>query len=69
MRAYDTSLNGTGTTLVLSPDSEFLRFFKNAAGSGPEALPPVAPINPPTPGGPPPEATAPAPAALPTVPR
>ena len=32
MRAYDTSLNGTGTTLVLSPDSEFLRFFQNAGG-------------------------------------
>jgi membrane protease subunit HflC len=66
MRAYDTSLNGTGTTLVLSPDSEFLRFFKNATGSGPDGLPPGGPINPPTSGGPPPEASAPVP-ALPTA--
>ncbi len=32
MRAYEFSLNGTGTTLVLSPTSEFLRFFQDASG-------------------------------------
>lgn len=33
MRAYQVGLDGTGTTLVLSPDSEFLRFFQNASGA------------------------------------
>jgi membrane protease subunit HflC len=44
MRAYETSLNGTGTTLVLSPDSEFLRFFQDASGgpAGTAAAPPAA---------------------------
>ena len=28
MLAYEHSLEGTGTTMVLSPDSEFLRFFR-----------------------------------------
>jgi membrane protease subunit HflC len=32
MRAYQIALDGTGTTLVLSPDSEFLRFFQGASG-------------------------------------
>lgn len=32
MLAYEFSLEGTGTTMVLSPDSEFLRFFRNASG-------------------------------------
>jgi membrane protease subunit HflC len=32
MLAYEYSLEGTGTTMVLSPDSEFLRFFRNASG-------------------------------------
>jgi membrane protease subunit HflC len=32
MRAYQIALDGTGTTLVLSPDSEFLRFFQGADG-------------------------------------
>src|SRR6185436_885924 len=42
MRAYETSLNGTGTTLVLSPDSEFLRFFQDASG-GRGGMAPAAP--------------------------
>ena len=32
MNAYIPALDGTGTTMVLSPDSEFFRFFKDAAG-------------------------------------
>lgn len=32
MRAYEQSLRGTGTTLVLSPDSEFFRFFRGSEG-------------------------------------
>ncbi|MGE7368268.1 protease modulator HflC [Neorhizobium sp. NPDC001467] len=33
MRAYNSALNGTGTTMVLSPDSEFFRFFSNPDGN------------------------------------
>jgi membrane protease subunit HflC len=68
MRAYETSLNGTGTTLVLSPDSEFLRFFQDASG-GPGGMAPAAPA-----GGSgatgtstAPEAQSPAPAAAPAA--
>lgn len=32
MQAYTTSLKGNNTTIVLSPNSEFFRFFKNADG-------------------------------------
>jgi membrane protease subunit HflC len=38
MRAYVAALADNGTTLVLSPDSEFFRFFKSSAG---EALAPI----------------------------
>lgn len=38
MRAYESSLEGTGTTMVLSPDSEFFRYFKEASGGGPPDL-------------------------------
>ena len=45
MRAYELALDGTGTTLILSPDSEFLRFFTDASGratgGGPLAAPPA----------------------------
>jgi modulator of FtsH protease HflC len=43
MRAYQVALDGTGTTLVLSPDSEFLRFLQNPSG-----LEGVRPLPPPT---------------------
>jgi len=33
MNAYISALGGNGTTMVLSPDSEFFRFFKDAAGT------------------------------------
>src|SRR4051812_45929910 len=32
MQAYRESLPGDGTTLVLSPDSDFMRYFKDEAG-------------------------------------
>lgn len=33
MKAYETAIEGTDTTLVLSPDSEFFKFFLSAAGA------------------------------------
>jgi membrane protease subunit HflC len=39
MRAYATALESTGTTLVLSPDTEFFRFFESAAGRTQPARP------------------------------
>jgi membrane protease subunit HflC len=32
MKAYETGLGGNGTTMVLSPDSEFFRYFNDASG-------------------------------------
>jgi membrane protease subunit HflC len=40
MRAYVASLSDTGTTFVLSPNSEFFRFFNSSAGA------PLAPTTP-----------------------
>lgn len=34
MGAYKDSLSGDGTTMILTPDSEFLRFFKNKKSGG-----------------------------------
>ena len=46
MEAYRTSLANTGTTMVLSPDSEFFRYF-GSNGSIPAGNPnPAAPIQP-----------------------
>jgi modulator of FtsH protease HflC len=39
MAAYQRALESSGTTMVLSPNSEFFRFFKNAEGSAPAAAP------------------------------
>jgi membrane protease subunit HflC len=71
MRAYQLALDGTGTTLVLSPDSEFLRFLQNAtgeeAGAGPLLMPPaVQPAPPAVQPAPPAEAPA---ASQPDVPE
>jgi membrane protease subunit HflC len=41
MKAYGTALEGTGTTMVLSPDSDFFRFFNSSSGA--PAQPPAAP--------------------------
>ncbi|WP_027154961.1 protease modulator HflC [Mesorhizobium sp. WSM2561] len=45
MNAYGTALNSTGTTMVLSPNSDFFRFFRNPAGADMPAAPaaPAAP--------------------------
>ncbi|AMX93514.1 protease modulator HflC [Mesorhizobium sp. M7A.F.Ca.CA.002.10.1.1] len=39
MNAYGTALDNTGTTMVLSPNSEFFRFFRNPDGSEGSAKP------------------------------
>ena len=41
MRAYTGALSGTGSTMVLSPDSDFFRFFNDAQGAAPAS--PAAP--------------------------
>ncbi|GAK69272.1 HflC protein [Agrobacterium rubi TR3 = NBRC 13261] len=43
MGAYTTALTGTGTTLVLSPDSPFFRYFNDINGASPRPTPPAAP--------------------------
>ncbi len=51
MRAYVASMSNQGTTMVLSPDSDFFRFFNSGVGTGgagqvpPAAAP--APVTPP----------------------
>ena len=45
MIAYAAGLNSQGTTMVLSPDSEFFRYFNNAQGT--PANPPATPVAPP----------------------
>jgi membrane protease subunit HflC len=57
MRAYADSIGQPGTTMVVKPDSEFFRYFNDAAGS------PAAPA--PAPGAP---AAAAAPAPAPAAP-
>lgn len=39
MQAYAQSMSGTDTTMVLSPDSTFFRFFKGGAGRAAPAAP------------------------------
>jgi modulator of FtsH protease HflC len=46
MNAYGTALDNTGTTMVLSPNSEFFRFFRNPAGADTPTAPPAAPAAP-----------------------
>jgi membrane protease subunit HflC len=63
MIAYGQSLDASGTTMVLSPDSEFFRFFKNAEGTpatpGPSSAAPAAPAPAAAPAAPAPAAPAP----------
>ena len=35
MSAYGQALDGNGTTMVLTPDSEFFRFFRSPDGGTP----------------------------------
>lgn len=49
MNAYGTALDNTGTTMVLSPNSEFFRFFRDPDGKeGPAKPTPAAPAAPAT---------------------
>ena len=43
MNAYGTALDNSGTTMVLSPDSEFFRFFRDANGQPAAPGAPAAP--------------------------
>jgi len=51
MNAYGTALDNTGTTMVLSPNSEFFRFFRDPDGKEGGAKPlgpqpaPAAPVS------------------------
>ncbi|RFC68190.1 MULTISPECIES: protease modulator HflC [Mesorhizobium] len=47
MNAYTQALDGQGTTMLLSPDSEFFRYFKNSGGNVPAGA--QAPATPATP--------------------
>lgn len=46
MQAYEQSLKSGDTRLLLSPDSEFFRYFNNPFGGQPPASPPVPPPSP-----------------------
>lgn len=50
MKAYSAALDGTGTTMVLSPDSDFFRFFRNSTGAPAATEPAAAPAQPPAAG-------------------
>lgn len=39
MNAYGTALDNTGTTMLLSPNSEFFRYFRDPSGTAPAATP------------------------------
>ncbi len=47
MRAYDTAFTGSQTRFVVSPSSDFFRFFRAADGTSP-VTPPTAPVAPQT---------------------
>jgi len=46
MAAYTSALQGDGTTMLLSPTSEFFRYFGNASGNAPAANQPQSPSAP-----------------------
>lgn len=63
MEAYQQGLKGSDTRLVISPDSEFFRYFNNSSGKAPE---PGAGTAPPAPATATPPDTSAAPAATPS---
>lgn len=64
LQAYRTALENSGTTMVLSPDSEFFRYFNSGAGELPGAPNAGAAPSPTSPSAPPaPPAAQPAPPA------
>jgi len=67
MNAYGTALDNTGTTMVLSPESEFFRYFRNP-DSKPQPGQPGAPATAPAAPATAPAAPATAPAAPATPP-
>ena len=40
MQAYETGLKSEGTRLVISPDSEFFKYFNNPGTAAPAAAAP-----------------------------
>ncbi len=63
MQAYQQGLGeSSDTRLVISPDSEFFKYFNNAMGTGTGTPPPAAGQPPPAAAGPEPSAAAPPPA-------
>ncbi|WP_370642323.1 protease modulator HflC [Afifella sp. H1R] len=46
MRAYQNAIQGTGTTMLLKPDSEFFRYFQDAVPSGSLPAPQPGPAQP-----------------------
>jgi membrane protease subunit HflC len=46
MAAYSSALSSQDTTLVLSPTSQFFRYFNNADGEPPVTPPPAVPAAP-----------------------
>lgn len=49
MRAYTGALSNSGTTMVLSPDTEFFRYFNQSQGASATPAAPAAPAVPATP--------------------
>jgi membrane protease subunit HflC len=68
MNAYGQALNGTGTTMVLSPESEFFRFFRDPSGSVPNGGAPALPPAPDATGATTPPATPAEPTTPPAAP-
>jgi membrane protease subunit HflC len=58
MNAYSTALDNTGTTMVLAPNSEFFKFFRDPSGAAPAAGSTGAPAASAAPAAAPPPATA-----------
>jgi membrane protease subunit HflC len=64
MLAYQAGLHGSDTRLVITPDSEFFRYFNNPEGTTPGAAPPAAGLQLPAP-----SSASPAPAPEPAPPE
>jgi membrane protease subunit HflC len=68
MQAYETGLKGGDTRLVLSPNSDFFRYFNDAQGRQGGSFPNGVTPNRQAPGAPPTPAVLPAPPAPPAAP-
>lgn len=65
MQAYQAALSGSDTTMVLTPDSEFLRLFNRGPDAASSANGPIDPVSIGLPAAPVSTTPAPAPAAVP----